>query len=506
MPSRRDDEYRNRNANGNRQKNARNAKRPVNRPDRQYDDNERVRPDRRYDYDNRPDTRRANPNRRNGENADRRRDVRRDERYGVDTVSSMTYDRAAHEETERDERLRTRTVVPKSANEPFGLRRSGLIRNRVVAAIAGIAIVAGLGAYTVFVIQPFKTNTPVNAITSNDKDKKIETAVPDSVEEADKFIAAYYGYLANSDADGLRNIGNDAAANAVQNKWTVGIDYKVDNSVQPDAKNMPNPIGKYAGCKLYNVSDFFSNPPVNSVHSTITGDTGYQGWVYYDQLETKWVMVDPTIPTSVQVPESGHVAKSSEDKKATVDITGPGAYSNPWWAYTMVSVDVTSSSSDASISVQQKSLDDGITISVPDSLTAGLSPVDNSQQNNQQDAANANSNTDDTQSSSSVVGKASGICIVYRGDTSNFTPDRIGQQALRIDGDITPITVSCGDEDITPIFAIGTSTATDIQKLLDSDQMSKYNVSSENVEKLENEVKDMPQPDTNENENTTNGE
>lgn len=485
MPSRRENEHKNngRDANGQRRRPAPNStKRPA--PQREY------------------------PTHPNGRYASSRRATQRVGQESVDTVDAMTYDRASHEETKADERLRTRTVVPKSANEPFGLRRAGLVRNRILAAIAGIAVVAGLGTYTVFVIKPFKQANPVNTIAATDDGEDVETAAPDSVEEADKFIASYYGYLANSDADGLRNIGNDAAANAVQNKWTVGIDYKVDNSAQPDAKSMPTPIGKYAGCKLYNVSDFFSNPPVNSVHSTITGDTGYQGWVYYDQLETKWVMVDPTIPTSVQVPESGHVAKSSEDRKATVEMTGPGAYSNPWWAYTMLSVDVTSSSTDASVSVKQKTLDSGITISVPDTLTAGLSPItaqDNGQQNAQQNAQ-GDENASDTQSTSTAAAKASGICIIYRGSTSNFTPERIGQQALRIDGDITPVTVSCGDEDITPIFAIGTSTATDIQKLLDSEQMSKYNVSSESVEKLENEVKNMPQPNDNENDDTTSEE
>lgn len=414
----------------------------------------------------------------------------------------MTYDRASHEETAADERLRGRTVIPKSANEPFGLRRAGVVRNRIFAAVAGLAIVAGLGAYTVLVVKPFKSDTPINTVSDTADDKEIEKSAPDTVEEANKVIAAYYGYLANSDSDGLRNIGNDAAANAVQNKWTVGIDYRVDNSVQPDAKTMPEPIGKYAGCKLYNISDFFSNPPSNSVHSTVTGDTGYQGWVYYDPLDTKWVIVDPTIPTSVQVPESGHVAKSSEDRKATVEITGPGAYSNPWWSYTMVSVDVTSSSADASVSVKQRTLDSGITVSIPDTLTAGLSPVGAQNTQNGTDDSNGG-DTETEQSQSTAVAKASGICIIYRGSTSEFAPDRIGQQALRIDGDITPITVSCGDEDITPIFAIGTSTATDIQKLLNDEQMSKYNVSSESVEKLEQEVKDMPQPDSgDENENS----
>ena len=414
----------------------------------------------------------------------------------------MTYDRASHEETAADERLRGRTVIPKSANEPFGLRRAGVVRNRIFAAVAGLAIVAGLGAYTVLVVKPFKSDTPINTVSDTAGDKEIEKTTPDTVEEAEKIIAAYYGYLANSDADGLRSIGNDAAANAVQNKWTVGIDYRVDNSVQPDAKDMPQPIGKYAGCKLYNISDFFSNPPSNSVHSTVTGDTGYQGWVYYDPLDTKWVIVDPTIPTSVQVPESGHVAKSSEDRKATVEITGPGAYSNPWWSYTMVSVDVTSSSADASVSVKQRTLDSGITVSIPDTLMAGLSPV--GAQNTQNGADDSNGgDTETEQSQSTAVAKASGICIIYRGSTSEFAPDRIGQQALRIDGNITPVTVSCGDEDITPIFAIGTSTATDIQKLLNDEQMSKYNVSSESVEKLEQEVKDMPQPDSgDENENS----
>lgn len=417
----------------------------------------------------------------------------------------MTYDRASHEETEADERLRGRTVIPKSANEPFGLRRAGVVRNRIFAAVAGFAIVAGLGSYTVLVVKPFKSDTPINTVSDTAGDKEIEKSAPDTVEEANKVIAAYYGYLANSDSDGLRSIGNDAAANAVQNKWTVGINYRVDNSVQPDAKDMPQPIGKYAGCKLYNISDFFSNPPSNSVHSTVTGDTGYQGWVYYDPLDTKWVIVDPTIPTSVQVPESGHVAKSSEDRKATVEITGPGAYSNPWWSYTMVSVDVTSSSADASVSIKQRTLDSGITVSIPDTLTAGLSPV--GAQNTQNGADDSNGgDTETEQSQSTAVAKASGICIIYRGSTSEFAPDRIGQQALRIDGDITPITVSCGDEDITPIFAIGTSTATDIQKLLNDEQMSKYNVSSESVEKLEQEVRDMPQPDSGDGDENENSE
>lgn len=434
------------------------------------------------------------------------RRVGRDEgRRGVDTVSSMTYDRASHEETEADERLRRRTVIPKSANEPFGLRRAGIVRNRIFAAVAGIAVIAGLGIYAVTVVKPFKSDTPINTVSDTAGDKEIEKSAPDTVEEANKVVAAYYGYLANSDSDGLRNIGNDAAANAVQNKWTVGIDYRVDNSVQPDAKSMPEPIGKYAGCKLYNISDFFSNPPSNSVHSTVTGDTGYQGWVYYDPLDTKWVIVDPTIPTSVQVPESGHVAKSSEDRKATVEITGPGAYSNPWWSYTMVSVDVTSSSADASVSIKQRTLDSGITVSIPDTLTAGLSPV--GAQNTQNGADDSNGgDTETEQSQSTAVAKASGICIIYRGSTSEFAPDRIGQQALRIDGDITPITVSCGDEDITPIFAIGTSTATDIQKLLNDEQMSKYNVSSESVEKLEQEVRDMPQPDSGDGDENENSE
>ena len=40
-------------------------------------------------------------------------------------------------------------------------------------------------------------------------DKEIEKSTPDTIEEANKVIAAYYGYLANSDADGLRNIGQD---------------------------------------------------------------------------------------------------------------------------------------------------------------------------------------------------------------------------------------------------------------------------------------------------------
>ena len=135
----------------------------------------------------------------------------------------MTYDRASHEETEADERLRSRTVIPKSANEPFGLRRAGVIRNRIFAAVAGVAIVAGLGAYAMLVVKPFKSDSPINAVSDKGGDEEIEKSTPDTVEEANKIIAAYYGYLANSDSDGLRNIGNDAAANAVQNLSLIHI-------------------------------------------------------------------------------------------------------------------------------------------------------------------------------------------------------------------------------------------------------------------------------------------
>lgn len=364
-------------------------------------------------------------------------------------------------------RKKTNQDVPKKLTTARHNKNLFVVSAILSVLIAWIAIHAIVKASSGFEQASSISSDASNGVAESNE---VVSSDQNNVNDAKSFLDSYYKALSSYDASALREIGAIDAANSVSNGWLQNMGYKANYSAigLPDATVMPQPVSTYAGYDLYNVSDFYhqsassqsensslsqslsalssdnsNNAPITSI---VTGNTSIGGWMYYNAETDKWVIIDPTIPTFVSSPEATNVERTSSDRQANVRMSTPGAYSNPWWSYAQVSIAITNTSTQ-DIAVDNADLDDGITVINQDDIL-GAVPAGESKQS---------------------------ISTVYRGEINNFTLSRIGAQPLSINGNICPIKVSYGDEDISPVIAIGTdSDSTKISSLLSDEQKKKY--------------------------------
>lgn len=83
-----------------------------------------------------------------------------------------------------------------------------------------------------------------------------------------------------------------------------------------------------------------------------------------------------------------------------------------------------------------------------------------------------------------MVAKASGVCILTRGDRdmANASIERIGQAALRLDGhDMCPVSIllrtgNQTEENVAPLFPVNNEPISDSASLLNTQQLEQYDV------------------------------
>ena len=365
-------------------------------------------------------------------------------------------------------------------------------RNAFIAGLIAAAAIIGGVVYAISTIPQGKTILSVDAIQASTpvvvKEVQEESASDDNTpEKAKEIIVSYYAAIAERDAGKLRNLGDTAAANALERGWLDDIGFIVDTSKtsSPDHDGFPTPVGLYAGCSIYRIADFYNMPSNEAIKSDITGLTSVQGWIYYNPMIASWVIVDPVMPTAVARAQADNQQKASQDGMVTTTINCPGAYSNPWWCYAKLKVTVENASLDPNSKVfiaPNNVFDRGITLQVPTELqgevghaTEGtISTVASSDQT-------ADGNVAQVTTTTSIPAHKEGICVVYRGTTSNFTIDRIGAKPQNIDGNICPIVVNYGDENTAPVFPIGKSNLDDMQSLLTEQQIEEYGATTDAV-------------------------
>lgn len=346
-------------------------------------------------------------------------------------------------------------------------------RSLIVAGILIIALIAGVG----FLIssnapKPDEGSTSFTSsiFTPQDKEPTItgvqeETETINTPQHAKEFIVSYYKALFEKNTKALRDMGAVSAANALEHQWTDAIDFRIDLArlEHPDTEVFPPSQGLYAGCTIYRISDFYSTAPVDAVYSKIVGMTGAEGWIYYDPVNAKWIIADPTIPTAFAAPQAENIEKTSSDKLATARMSCAGVYSNAWWAWAICEVQITSTSTDTPVSISAAEFDDGFTVSIGKQLLGS---------NIKADAA------------SSVVVKD--VCTMWRGVTGNFNKEKIGARPLEVDGNICPVVAAYGNEDISPVFAVGKSDSYDIATQTGEQQIEDFGATND----FENTVSD----------------
>lgn len=254
-----------------------------------------------------------------------------------------------------------------------------------------------------------------NSLTSKEKNKN-------TVKNANKMISSYYSALAANDTSKLHEIGAGDAATAIEQGWLAKINYCVNKNNQPEAAELPKSVGEYAGNDLYSISDFYSNDSNDAVSSDATGNTGHVGWIYFDSMTETWTVVDPTIPTSIQTPSTTSVSLTSSDNTSSVRLTSIGSLSNAWWAKANINITIKTSSQ---ITSTKTKFDGGITVTYPKNLIGTIS------------------------------GEQTGNVSISRGITDKFSIDRIGQDSLVLNGDMSPCILQTEGQNITPIFVFG---------------------------------------------------
>ena len=418
-------------------------------------------------------------------------------------------------------------------NRPMSISTHHQRRSIIMTVLFLIGLGIAIFLYCAFGLHMFErqaqqdnanTQSPVTATEENGTVEASQLNIETAVNKID----TYYSLLSQKKSDQLRNEGFETAAGAVEMGWLDDIDYSVDaNNINPDATAFPAPVGSYAGNDVYSISSFFSSLPSEpTIHSIITGDTQVCGWIYYDSVANSWNLIDPTIPTATQAASATQISRGSEDGGVSTEVSTPGVFSNSWWAYAMVSVDVTSTSTDYDVSITLRDFDDGITADIPSTLLAGINrssvgqPIEEARRNananangnsNDADDENADENGNDNSSDRTEVtdrnndgradGRAAGVCVIYRGTLDNFDPTLIGKEELKLDGDICPVTIVAGDEDVTPIVTIGTDSAQDIAKLMNEEQMERYGINPDAVNEDDSDANGGTIVDDNANQN-----
>lgn len=366
------------------------------------------------------------------------------------------------------------------ANKPVSVMTKHLVRNIVAIVVAVLLVAGGVLAWHALSSRGPAADSAGQSDPGDKESSGDEVLAEEpsslSVDGARSAISNYYLMLSRLDHAGLRSAGFDEAAGAVENGWVIQIAMQVyPDFINPDVTEMPQPVGVYAGNDLYDVRSFFTAaPPIQCVTSAVTGETGPVGWIYHDALENRWHFIDPLMPTYTQAPQVSNQSRVSEDGMVSVRMSCPGIFSNPWWAMGMFAVEVTSASMSYNVEVTANTFDEGVSVSVSDGLSKGVLaseipvvPVlnpDGSQQ--------------------PMVAKASGVCILTRGDRdmANASIERIGQSALRLDGhDMCPVSIllrtgNQTEENVAPLFPVNNEPISDSASLLNTQQLEQYDV------------------------------
>lgn len=333
-------------------------------------------------------------------------------------------------------------------------------RRNVAIFVATLTALIVLGVLAAFaILNPGED--PVEAVTAivEDTNTTVVTEVQESTdtentpEKAAEFLNSYYSALANRDSAKLYDLGCDAAAAAIDLGWLDVIGWNLDTSKlgTVNSSSFPSSQGIYAGCTLYAISDFY-NDSTGVISSDVLGNTELVGWVYYDALNVKWKIADPSLPTAISRSQAKNVTRSSSDSQVTVSMSTDGVYANAWWSYSKIDMTINNNSS-SNVSVSKKSLDNGMTVDLGTLRTS--------------------------------IGSGStsrGSLVVYRGTLSNFGIDKIGSAALSIDGNLTPVSIAYGSEDIAPVFAVGKADSNELQNEIAANQISRYNATNATVE------------------------
>lgn len=248
------------------------------------------------------------------------------------------------------------------------------------------------------------------------------TASMETPQNACNALNGYYEGLAAQDATKLHAVGADTAASAVERGWLSRMHYTVGNIGTATADRLPDSAGTYAGSTLYRIADFYPAAGDDAITSDITGKTGLVGWIWYDQTDNAWEIIDPTIPTAVYMPKATSTKMRNTDGNATVTINTDGALANPWWAWMQESVTIATGTT---VTVSKRQLDTGVTITTTPGLIG------------------------------SSIGSGTGTVTIVRGSTTSFGTEKIGQSALKLTGDIAGVTIQAGGQDITPDIAVG---------------------------------------------------
>lgn len=256
-----------------------------------------------------------------------------------------------------------------------------------------------------------------NATTSATSTASMETP-----QNACNTLNGYYEGLAAQDATKLHAVGADAAASAAERGWLARMHYTVGNIGTATSDRLPDSAGTYAGSTLYRIADFYPTAGDDAITSDITGKTGLLGWIWYDQTNNAWEIIDPTIPTAVYMPKATSTKVRSTDGNAAVTIGTDGALANPWWAWMQETVTIATGTP---ITVSKRQLDTGVTITTTPRLVG------------------------------SSIGSGTGTVTIVRGSTTGFGTEKIGQQALKLTGDLAGVTIQAGGQDITPDIAVG---------------------------------------------------
>ena len=360
----------------------------------------------------------------------------------------------------------------KAAPQPLSTGRHR--RNVIIASILAAALIIG-GIVWFALSRP--TGDPLSANVPDSTPvvvKEVQSQVESTDNNPDKakaVIADYYAALAAKDPVGLRAVGADEAAKAAERGWLDGIGMVVDASkTTPDHDGFPASVGLYAGCSIYRISDFFNSAPEKAVKTDVTGETSVLGWIYYNPMTSSWVIVDPCVPTAISATAAASVERASSDRTVSVKETCPGAFSNAWWCFARIDVEVANSSEKDPAFVVPATFDAGITLDVPGDLQGEVAPA---------------IKTTVTDSGSPVTAleptRKAGKCTIVRGITSNFNIDRIGAKPQTMDGDISPVRVEYLGENAAPILAIGKATTDSVQSEKAEQQIRDYKATSEPV-------------------------
>lgn len=340
-----------------------------------------------------------------------------------------------------------------SNNKPNTFITNRYKRNTIIFTIT-LAVIICVAAF--LYILSLKTGTSRHIIdTPNEPTvtevQDVASQSDNTPQKANEFIVAYYKALADKNVTALQQLECIQTSEALKLGWLNDIGYEIDITKigTPSAVQFPQSQGIYAGCTLYKISDFYQQAPQQAIKSNITGETGVEGWIYFDSLRAKWRISDPLIPTATCAAEAKTVTRKSKDGLVQVKLSTPGAYCSPWWGYTQVSIEIQNLST-LPVILSRAALDKGMTAITPAEMGTMVS-------------SNETKN---------------GICVVYRGVLNDFGIEKIGGVPLMIDGNVCPTTIDYGNENISPPFAIGNSSASEIVQLLTKQQIKDFNATS----------------------------